>query len=305
MVYLLFGTKDYKINEYIKNICKNTDKLNISKYDLNQDNLINIIEDCETMSLFQDKKIIIVENANIFTGSSSKDSDVIEKYLNNINPYTILILIVHNEKIDSRKKITKLVKENGQVIEFNSEENYETLIKNMLKDYNIDYKNIKLFLDRVGKNPLIIENEINKIKLYKDNSDITSKDIINLTSKTLETDIFKLINKIVLNDKEKTMELYHDLLKNGEEPLKIIIILANQFRIIYQSKTLLSKGFSEKDIANILKIHPYRVKLAIQNSRLYDSKTLLDYIYELADIDLKIKKGLIDKNLALELFLLQ
>lgn len=305
MVYLLFGTKDYKINEYIKNICKNTDKLNISKYDLNQDNLINIIEDCETMSLFQDKKIIIVENANVFTGSSSKDSDVIEKYLNNINPYTILILIVHNEKIDSRKKITKLVKENGQVIEFNSEENYETLIKNMLKDYNIDYKNIKLFLDRVGKNPLIIENEINKIKLYKDNSDITSKDIINLTSKTLETDIFKLINKIVLNDKEKTMELYHDLLKNGEEPLKIIIILANQFRIIYQSKTLLSKGFSEKDIANILKIHPYRVKLAIQNSRLYDSKTLLDYIYELADIDLKIKKGLIDKNLALELFLLQ
>ena len=82
-------------------------------------------------------------------------------------------------------------------------------------------------------------------------------------------------------------------------------MLANQFRIMYQSKELLIKGYSEKDIASILKIHPYRVKLAIQNSRSYNSNTLLKYINDLADIDLNIKKGKLNKDLALELFILK
>ena len=37
----------------------------------------------------------------------------------------------------------------------------------------------------------------------------------------------------------------------------------------------------------------------------YTSDTLLKYLEELADLDIKIKSGEIDKNLALELFLLR
>ena len=82
-------------------------------------------------------------------------------------------------------------------------------------------------------------------------------------------------------------------------------MLANQFRIMYQCKELLKKGLSEKDIATTLKIHPYRVKLAIQNSRKYSSELLLQYISDLADMDISIKTGQIDKALALELFILK
>ena len=95
------------------------------------------------------------------------------------------------------------------------------------------------------------------------------------------------------------------MLKINEEPLKIIIILAGQFRIMYQSKQLLKKGYTEKDIASILKIHPYRVKLAIQNARNYDSHILLKYLNDLADIDIGIKTGILNKDLALELFILK
>ena len=64
-------------------------------------------------------------------------------------------------------------------------------------------------------------------------------------------------------------------------------------------------GYSEKDIASTLKIHPYRVKLAIQNSRNYSKETLLNYLYNLAIIDIDIKTGKINKDLALELFILK
>ena len=306
MVYLLYGTKDFQIEEEIKKLSKNIDEMNISKYDLNNDMLSLAIEDAETISLFGDKKLVVVENANMFTGSTSKDSELIENYLNNINENTILVLIVYNDKLDTRKKITKLINKVGKVKEFNDELDATSLVRRLLKDYNIDYKTIKLFIDRVGNNPLIIRSEINKIKIYKGNDkNITDEDIINLTTKLIEIDIFKLIDYIVRKNKEKALELYYEMLKMNEEPIKIIVILANQFRIMYQSKELLKKGYSEKDIASILKIHPYRVKLAIQNSRNYTSETLLKHLNDLADIDVGIKTGTLNKDLALELFILK
>ena len=306
MVYLLYGTKDFSIEEEIKKISKDIDEMNISKYDLNSDMLSLVLEDAKTISLFGDKKLVIAENANMFTGSTSKDSELIEEYLNHINENTILILTVHNDKLDTRKKITKQVKQVGKVLEFNDDLDMTSLVRRLFKDYNIDYKTIKLFLDRVGNNPLIIQSEINKIKIYKGNDrNITDEDILNLTVKLIEIDIFKLIDYIVKKDKEKALELYYEMLKMNEEPIKIIVILANQFRIMYQSKELLKKGYSEKDIAATLKIHPYRVKLAIQNSRSYTSETLLKYLNDLADIDIGIKTGTLNKDLALELFILR
>lgn len=306
MVYLLYGTEDFEIEEEIKKLSKDIDEMNISKYDLNNDMLSLALEDAKTISLFSDKKLVIVDNANMFTGSTSKDSELIEEYLNHINENTTLVLIVHNDKLDTRKKITKLIKKVGKVQEFNDELDTTSLVRRLFKDYNIDYKTIQLFIDRVGNNPLIIQSEINKIKIYKDNDkNITEEDILNLTAKLIEIDIFKLIDYIVRKNKEKALELYYEMLKMNEEPIKIVVILANQFRIMYQSKELLKKGYSEKDIANTLKIHPYRVKLAIQNSRNYTSDILLKNLNALADIDIGIKTGTINKDLALELFILK
>lgn len=306
MVYLLYGTKDFQINEEIKKITKKQDQMNISKYDLNNTPLKLIIDDAQTISMFEDKKTVIIDNANMFTGTTSKDSDIIENYLNHINENTILILIVHNEKLDTRKKITKLIKKIGIVKEFNDETNPAVIVKKLLKDYNINDKTINLFIDRVGNNPLIIQNEINKIKIYKgNNKTISDEDILNLTTKIIDIDIFKLIDYIIKKNKNKALELYHEMIKMNEEPIKILVILANQFRIMYQSKELLKKGYSEKDIASILKIHPYRVKLAIQNSRNYPSEVLLKHLNNLADIDIGIKTGKLNKNLALELFMLK
>lgn len=306
MVYLLYGTKEFQINEEIKKICKNIDEMNISRYDLNNDLLSLAIEDAQTLSLFEDKKVVIIENADMFTGSTSKDSEIVQKYLDNINENTTLIFIVHNDKLDTRKKITKLIKEKGKVLEYNDELDTISLVRKLFKGYNIDYKTINLFIDRIGNNPLIIQNEINKIKIYKGNDkNITDEDILNLTIKLIEIDIFKLIDYIVKKDKEKALELYYEMLKMNEEPIKIVVILANQFRIIYQAKELFKKGYSEKDIASILKIHPYRVKLAIQNGRNYTSETLLKYLNDLANIDIGIKTGTLNKDLALELFILK
>ena len=310
MIYILYGTINYLINKEVNKIIKenNIDEINITKYDLTNTYLNDIINDASSMSLFDDKKIIIVNNSYIFTGTTKKaleqDTTILENYLNNINDNTILIFIVNNDKLDERKKITKLIKKIGIVKEFNNIDNI-SLVKELFNDYNISTDNIKYLLERVGDDTTLLATEIDKIKIYKDtDKNITKDDITNLISKSLEVNNFKLIDAIINKNKNEAILLYQDRIKLNEEPIAIIIALANQIRIMYQVKQLYLNGYTENNIASMLKIHPYRVKLANQNSKKYDSNILLNYLKQLADLDISIKTGRIDKQLGLELFIL-
>lgn len=310
MVYLLYGTVDYLINKTIDKIINDNkiDEFNINKYDLSNTFLVDITNDASSMSLFSDKKLIIVNNAYIFTSSSKKyleqDLKCLENYLNNINTNTILIFVVNEAKIDERKKIVKLIDKIGEINEYNTINNI-AIIKDLLDDYQMTDEDIKYLLERVGDNSTLLNTEIEKIKIYKNSTKkITKQDINLLTAKSLEVNNFKLIDAIINRDKENALKLYQERIIINEEPIAIIVALANQIRIMYQVKQLYLDGYTENNIASILKIHPYRVKLANQNAKKYDADTLLTYLKKLADLDINIKTGQIDKTLGLELFII-
>ena len=151
---------------------------------------------------------------------------------------------------------------------------------------------------------MILNQEVIKLMTYKTDKVITKEDILSLCSSNSNDDIFDLINAVVSKDKDSALTIYSNLIRSNEEPIKIIITLANQFRLIYQCKELYKKGNSEDSISKILDVHPYRIKLALEKGKNYSSKVILNYLDNLSDIDNNIKSGVIDKNLAFELFLL-
>lgn len=310
MLYLLYGTEQFLIDKEIKQITSdnNIDDINTTVYDLNNDSLQTIIDDAQTISMFASKKQIIIYNSYIFTSKKNtieQNIEHLEQYLNNMNPDTILIFVLFEDKLDERKKILKLFKQKGTIKSFISNSDINSIVKKMFQNYEISYSNINLLVDRVGKNLSILEQEINKIMIYKDTDlTITDKDIIKLTNKNIDIDIFTLIEAIINKDKKKALDIYHEMLKYNEEPIKIIVMLANQFRIIYCSKEMYKKGYTESDIASTLAIHPYRIKLALNNSKQYSNNNLLDYIKKLSDLDIGIKTGNINKEIGLELFII-
>ena len=310
MIYLLYGSEKFLIDKEIKNIIEqnNIDTININSYDLNFHTLNTVIDDCQTISLFSEKKAIIVYNSYIFTAkknSIEQDQTIFEYYLNNINPDTILILVLYEDKLDERKKILKNLRKIGVVKNFDSNTNINILVKDMFSDYQISNNSINLLIDRIGKNLAILEQEVSKIKTYKDNDlNITDSDIIMLTHKSFDIDIFALIEAIVSKNKKTALNIYNEMLKYNEEPIKIIVMLANQFRIIYQAKEMYKKGYTESDIASTLGIHPYRIKLALNKAREYSSENLLSYLKKLSDLDIGIKTGNINKEIGLELFII-
>lgn len=302
-MYFIYGIDEYLIKTKINEILNEHNLTNIdtTTYEFD-DNLSDIINDASTISLFTSKKAIIVNNANIF--KSGINTEILEKYIENPNLDTILIFVLKEEKLDERRKITKLLRTKTKVLELNKA-NINSVVKDMFKGYKIDNNTIDYFIKRVGDNLLILENESIKLKLYKEDKNISIDDIDELITKNIDIDLFKLIDAIISKDKDTAITIYNEMLKQKEEPIAIIITLANQIRIMYQTKELYKLGYRENEIASILNIHPFRVKKAHEKNSKYSSNTLLKLLNNLATLDLNIKKGLVDKTIALELFILQ
>lgn len=319
MIYLLYSKEKQLINDELNKILKSENvDINsecISKYDLEITPIIDVIEDALMPSLFCDKKIIICNNTYFLTGTSPKtdiehNTEELNKYIENSHDDNTIIFTLNYDSLDERKKIVKTFKQKTKVIfikELKEDSLTEYIIKYLNeKGYKITNKDASYLRDRTNNNLDIILSELNKLMLYKDKEkEIIEEDINNLVSKTIEDNIFALIEAAVDNDKTKIIEIYKELMKNNEEPIKIIVMLANQFRIILQTKLLYKKGYTEKDIASKLGIHPYRIKLAYQKGKTLDETKLLNYLNDLADLDLDIKMGKIDKYLGIELFFMK
>ena len=309
MNYLLYGTEDFLIEKEIQKIIKaeKIEDINISKYDLDINTIKEIIDDASTISLFSEKKLIIVDNAFVFSRTTKKidNIDLLENYLSNKNPDVVIIFIDRLEKIDSIKKIYKSIKNNGTVKELNSLKNISSLVKDMFDDYKISNSDIELIIKRVGNNLELLYQEIEKLKLYKiDNKTINSNDINDIVTENINIDIFKFVDDIINKNKSEALKTYKELLKINEEPIKIIALISSKFRLMYQASTLAKKGYTEDSIATMLGVHKYPVHLAIVAGYKYNPDILLSYLYQLATLDEGIKMGEKDKDLALELFIL-
>lgn len=306
--YLIYGN-DYGLIK--REIDKITNGItDVVKYDLSASNVSEVIEEASCMSLFGDKKVVIGENALFLTGTNTSvnhDIDYLTSYVNAENHDNIVILTVVQDKLDERKKIVKLLKKNVTVIHketIDEKDLPKFVIKEFLNNgYKIDYKTASYFVDYVGKNVDILLSEINKMIIYKDtDKEIFIEDILNISSKGFNDNVFDLSDAIMKKDFKKIFSCYNDLMILKEEPIKIIALLASQFTLVYQSKLLSKEGFMSKDIASTLKVHPYRVKLALEAN--YPDFELKDILKKLHNLDYEIKTGKVDKIVGLENFLL-
>lgn len=306
--YLIYGNDYGLIKREIDKITNGI--IDVVKYDLSVSNVSEVIEEASCMSLFGDKKAVIGENALFLTGTNTSvnhDIDYLTSYVNAESHDNIVILTVVQDKLDERKKIVKLLKKNVTVIHKESIDEKDLpkfVIKEFLNNgYKIDYKTASYFVDYVGKNVDILLSEINKMIIYKDtDKEIFIEDILNISSKGFNDNVFDLSDAIMKKDFKEIFSCYNDLMILKEEPIKIIALLASQFTLVYQSKLLSKEGFMSKDIASTLKVHPYRVKLALETN--YPDFELKDILKKLHNLDYEIKTGKVDKIVGLENFLL-
>jgi DNA polymerase-3 subunit delta len=306
--YLIYGVDKYLIDKEIDKIIKKNkiDNNSIIRYSLNEDSIDNILEDANTFNLFSDTKLIIVNDANIFTSSNDILTDKIINYLNNYNDKSYLVFTLLSDKIDNRKKITKVMSDKGNVIDLNKKDVDTNYIISYLKEngYQINMSDARMILNKVGNNLFSINNELDKLMLFKLEDKVIDKNSIDLLiNENIDSSLFALVDSITNKDKDKMLKLYHECLLESD-PIMIINMLANKYILLYQVKRLISDGYSDDKIAKELEVHPYPVKLARNMCYSYSVKEILDIILKLANLDKDIKLGNVNGEVGLEFLLL-
>ena len=322
-IYLFFGQEQYLCEEAIKELEKKL--IHPSFKDLNyeyiQESNIStqrIINACETFPIMDQWRVIIIKDFDFLqAGNAKKDeqgiNDIIQ-YIKNISPSTCLVFW-QTEKIDKRKKLFKAIKKEGKLLEINKLRTYELekwlerkilekgkVIKKPVLFFFMEYSN---YLSRNSSKTLRdLVNEINKIVDYiGDRKEITKADIENLLPRSLEDDIFKMVDAIGKKDTKTAIRLLNDMLINGENGIKILSMVIRQFRILIQCQELKQMGYSPSLISSKLSLAHFIVKKGLVQSQYFERGKLKQALNTCSKMDLEMKTGKVDIKLALEMLI--
>ncbi|WP_313891787.1 DNA polymerase III subunit delta [Psychrobacillus sp.] len=318
-VYLLYGTESYFIEETLKKLKKQLSEdgeIEVIHFDLEEKNVEEVIYEADTVPFFSDKKLVIAKNA-FFLKATEKGKEkvihntaVLEQWLQSPSPTAVTVFIAPYEKLDERKKVTKSMKQHANLIEATSLQAHDLkgwiLHEVSSLGKTITDGAVNRLIEVGGTNLIHLQTELLKIATYLgEQNEIDGETVQMLLVRTLEQDVFTLGNAYITGNSSEALEIYHDLLKRKEDPLKLNALIATQVRLMIQVSHLKKKGYHAQQIANQLKVHPYRVKLLFDSPSLRNEQKLLSTLNDLATVDLQLKTLNINRDRILELFLMK
>jgi len=315
-VYFIYGSESFFLqnlkSEIVDRVVSN-DEDNLSLYDLEETPIQEVIADVETYPFFGERKLVIARNPGFLKAKPDKlsfehDLNTLERYLNEPADYSVLVIIANYEKIDERKKISKLLKKNAVVAVCNEIKDQElkqwmdTLANDL--QITIDRDAYEIFESELSTNLNLLESELTKLALYVGENGVVTKDVAeNLIAHTSNSSSLRLVDAVIDRDLHKAISIYKDLEKMKEEPIALIALLAFQFRTILRVKLLKQKGYSQFQMQKSIGSHPYVIKIALSREKKFTLQKLENIISKLTDADAVMKQGRMEKELAFELLL--
>ncbi len=232
------------------------------------------------------------------------------EYLKHPEKSTVMVIFAPYDKLDSRKKITKALKKVAVTVEIGSLRERE--IKQLVTDkitsegFKINQDALDRMVELTGGKLTSMMSDLPKLFLYNNDTKVIDIDSVNgLVSRSMEQNVFDLVNSVLKKNAKQSMDIYHQLLLENDEPIRINAVLIQQFRLLLQVMILQKHGYSQGNLASTLKVHPYRVKLAMQTVRKFSYGQLRDAYVGLVDTERQMKSTRRPPELLFELFVLK
>lgn len=304
-VYLYYGEEDFLIDEEIKRLKANliqpsTETMNFEKIDGSDEEVISkIINFVNTPSMLSGESLLVVENPGFLKGEKTAEEDMreLEGCIREM-PKGVTLIFSYWGIIDRRKKIYKLINQVGEIREFKpfAEWEQEKLLSWIVSKVKLQKKSIgshaaRLLMETSGRNLRALSGEIEKLVTYiGEKAWIEEQDVRALAS-TGSIEVFALLSALRGKDLQGALHSVNKLLKNKEEPVRLLSLLATQYRMLLQVKSLEAEGRNFYEIAEILSANPYFVRKCGEGTKNFSIPELIRDLEFLYNVDLKLKRG--------------
>lgn len=304
MIYFFHGDEDYNIELEIKKLKKKLLDKNFAAMNFkaaDNPSFPDLISLLRTQPMMFGTSMIVI-NCQDYFSKTFEDSqlDEISKALED-NQDNICIIFVaklprnEGKKVDSRRKIYKIITKYAQTQEFPTFKTYSindisAWIKKESKKFDITFEEpaILALIEQVGNNLRELVIEFEKLALLAYPQKVITKKMVREISISNE-DLFALTDYILKGEKAQALIEFHKLL-DKKHPLETMSALQTMLRKWITTKAK-SKEMSYMQIAKVTGQNEYAVKMTLEKLKNTPLADLVKLKQNLIRAEYKIKAG--------------
>ena len=306
--YLFYGEEAYLKQQYKNNLLKalnpDGDTMNFSRYEGKGIEVKELIDLCETMPFFAERRIVLLEDTGFFKNKCEDLAD----YMKELPDYLCMVFV--ESEVDKRNRMYKGVKSCGRIVEFTKQDE-KTLMRwaaGILarEGRKITTRDMELFLTKTGTDMGNIRMELEKLITYTMGQDIvTREDIEEICTTRTENKIFDMVRAVTERNQRRALDLYNDLLTLREPPMRILFLLSKQFRQMCLAKKMAGEGTSQNEIATRLGVPSFVARNILACARAYSVEELEQAEEDFVDAEEAVKTGRLQDVLSVELLIVK
>ncbi len=252
-VYLFLGPELYQLGAcrraLVDKVLAPEDRENgLSRHDLEETTLANVLDDARSLSLFASNRVLWVSGAEaaLPRGRAASDEEnaaaaELAVYLKQPTPGTVLVFESSRYDFEGEdraklERVQKFYSAIPEVVELRpyTIESGRRLAQDLAKEagLQIGLSEIGLLVESLASDAGRIANEIEKLRLYTGGTrKVTPDDILQLVPNAQASTIFALVGALGRGDRKRALDSLDTLFREGEYLPLALTFLATQFRL--------------------------------------------------------------------------
>jgi DNA polymerase-3 subunit delta len=304
-ILYLFGDEPYLIERGIeglrtKIIPAHLQEFNRDVYSADEVPASRIVDAARTVPMLNPWRFILVKEADRFAPG---DVEQFLPYIEEPSPSTCLVL--WGDTGGPWKQFFPKIRAVGAVIQIKSFFAGKLIgwIKREAQAYGkgVTREAAEYLKDVVGNRLGDLHNEIEKTVAYVGEKPVIElEDVEELVSEVRTRTIFELTDAIGMRNSLEALRILRRMLQAGEAHLKILSMIARQFRLIWKARYLVSRGVEKKELGRRLKLHHFYLESILEQTSHFNEDNLREGFRRFLQTDLAMKTTTLSKELLLE-----
>ena len=263
-----------------------------------------IIEVCQTLPMFAERRVVVVKRAGDL---SAPAQELLTSYVQ--NPATTTCLVLQSGKVDQRRKLFGELKKADALVEYKPL--YENQVAAFLKaeaatsGIAIDGAAAELLTYYVGTNLRELVSQLEKLVTYcAGRNRIGVDDVKAIVSDTKVDSVFELANAVGRRDAAAALRRFQTVCREGDAPYMLVGVLARHFRQLWAIREQLDNRAPTEEISKRTGVNAYFLKGMIEQARKFRPDEFRGIFARLHETDLALKSSGGNPQLLLEQLIL-
>jgi DNA polymerase-3 subunit delta len=226
-----------------------------------------------------------------------------------VMPSETVLVVLLDELLDAKNVLYKAAEQYGKMIQSTLPRGaaVESWITKRAKAIGVSItpEAVSMLANFIGNQLRLLSNELNKLATYVGKgATITADDVRLLSAQVQEARIFDFTDALTGRNRKQALDILHDLLADGEPPLKLISLITSQVRSLLLVKELSQKGMRGPQIATTIGIAPFVAEKSLRQVAKFNSSQLENTYRQLLATDAALKRSRMAPEMALDLLVI-